>query len=113
MPIIKSAKKRVRVANKATSQNIRTKRILKAAQKDVRLSIASNDKKALNEAQKKNQSALDTAGKKGLMHKHKVARKQRQLAAQAKAAATSKPAAKATTKTTAKKTTTKPKATKK
>jgi ribosomal protein S20 len=96
MPIIKSAKKRVKVAKKATSQNLRTKRVLRAAQKDVRL---AKDNKALTEAQRKTQSALDTAGKKGLMHKHKVARKQRQLAAQVKAASaktttTKKPVAK-------------------
>ena len=85
MPIIKSAKKRVRVANKATAQNLRTKRVLRAAQKDVRVASAGTDIKALNEAKVKNQSAFDVAGKKGLMHKHKVARKQRQLAAQVKA----------------------------
>src|ERR1035438_9562295 len=83
MPIIKSAKKRVRVAKKATSKNLRTKRLLRSAQKDVRL---ATDKKSLTEAQRKTQSALDKAGKKGLMHKHKVARKQRQLSAQVKAA---------------------------
>lgn len=83
MPIIKSAKKRVRVAKKATSENLRTKRILRAAQKEVRL---AKDSKSLVEAKRKTQSALDRAGKKGLMHKHKVARKQRQLSAQVKAA---------------------------
>lgn len=104
MPIIKSAKKRVRVAQKATSKNLRTKRELRAAQKDVRLATSQ---KSLTEAQRKTQSALDKAGKKGLMHKHKVARKQKQLAAQVKAASsktasekkavTKKPAAKKTT----------------
>jgi small subunit ribosomal protein S20 len=97
MPIIKSAKKRVRVASKATSQNIRTKRVLRAAQKDVRISLTADDKKALTTAQRKNQSALDVAGKKGLMHKHKVARKQRQLAAQVKAANLTKSVVKKTT----------------
>lgn len=86
MPIIKSAKKRVRVTKKATSQNLRTKRLLRAAQKDVRLASIGTNKKALSEAQRKNQAALDKAGKKGLMHKHKVARKQSQLAAKVKAA---------------------------
>ncbi len=96
MPIIKSAKKRVRVAKKATSQNLRTKRLLRAAQKDVRLATST---KALTDAKRSAQSALDKAGKKGLMHKHKVARKQRQLAAAVKAssakqAPAKKPAAK-------------------
>jgi small subunit ribosomal protein S20 len=94
MPIIKSAKKRVRVTKKATSNNLRTKRQLRAAQKEVRL---AKDQKSLSEAQKKNQSALDKAGKKGIMHKHKVARKQRQLAAKVKASSLSKPTAKKTT----------------
>ena len=97
MPIIKSAKKRVRVAKKATSKNLRTKRLLRAAQKDIRL---ATDKKSLTEAQRKTQSALDKAGKKGLMHKHKVARKQRQLSAQVKAAS---PKATTEKKATAKK----------
>ncbi len=86
MPIIKSAKKRVRVAKKATAENLRTKRVLRAAQKDVRIASTGTNKKTLIEAHRKNQSALDVAGKKGLMHKHKVARKQRQLSAQVKAA---------------------------
>ena len=100
MPIIKSAKKRVRVAKKATSQNLRTKRILKAAQKELRLATS---KKSLVEAQKKTQSALDKAGKKGLMHKHKVARKQRQLAAQVKATSLKDSTVKTTKKPAAKK----------
>lgn len=103
MPIIKSAKKRVRVTKKATSQNLRTKRLLRAAQKDVRLAASGTNKKALEEAKKKNQSALDIAGKKGLMHKHKVARKQSQLAAKVKAASVKESSTKKTTTTTKKK----------
>lgn len=95
MPIIKSAKKRVRVARKATIRNVKTKRSLKVALKAF---VASGNKS--DEALRKAQSALDVAGKKGVMHKNKVARKKRQLAAQAKAAGL-KP------KTAAKKTTTK------
>lgn len=105
MPIIKSAKKRVRVAKKATSQNLRVKRLLSAAQKEVRLAVSKTDKKSLSEAQRRNQSALDKAGKRGLMHKHKVARKQRQLAAKVKSAG-SKPTA-STKKPTKKKAVTK------
>ena len=97
MPIIKSAKKRVKVAKKATSQNLRTKRNLKTALKSVRLASSS---KALTDAQRSAQSALDKAAKKGIMHKHKVARKQRQLSARAKAAGAkvSSPAKKAPAK---------------
>ncbi len=79
MPIIKSAKKRVRVAKKAAVRNSKTKRTLKSALKAFSTSQKSEDVR-------KAQSALDTAVKKGVMHKNKAARKQRQLAAQAKAA---------------------------
>ena len=108
MPIIKSAKKRVRVAHKATVRNVKTKRTLRSAIKAFSAALGSNK---ASDAQRKAQSALDTAAKKGVMHKNKVARKQRQLAAKAKAAG-AKPAAKktaakkpATKKTPAKKTT--------
>ncbi|HTE22376.1 MAG TPA: 30S ribosomal protein S20 [Candidatus Limnocylindria bacterium] len=100
MPIIKSAKKRVRTANKATVRNVKTKRTLKAALKSFHTSLTSGGKKSAD-AKSKAQSALDKAGKKNVMHKNKVARKQKQLAAKAKAAAGAKKTAapkKATTK---------------
>jgi small subunit ribosomal protein S20 len=104
MPIIKSAKKRVRVARKATIRNVKTKRALKTALKSVQAAIDAGKKTVdLNEAQ----SALDKAAKKKVMHKNKVARKQRQLAAAAKAAGIKVSAAKkSATKTATKKTTT-------
>ncbi len=86
MPIIKSAKKRVRVAKKATVRNSKTKRSLKTAIKSFHASLTSGGKKSAD-AKSKAQSALDKAGKKNVMHKNKVARKQKQLAAKAKAAA--------------------------
>ncbi|MCW1907999.1 MAG: 30S ribosomal protein S20 [Candidatus Saccharibacteria bacterium] len=96
MPIIKSAKKRVRVAAKATKRNVRTKRSLKSALKAFGRTKSGSDAR-------KAQSALDTAAKKNLMHKNKAARKQRQLARAAKAAgvkptAAAKKAAKAPAK---------------
>lgn len=79
MPIIKSAKKRVRVATKATVRNSKTKRLLKNALKVfARKPAGANQSKA--------QSAVDTAVKKGLVHKNKAARMKKQMAAQAKAA---------------------------
>jgi small subunit ribosomal protein S20 len=95
MPIIKSAKKRVKVAKRATSENLRVKRSLRNALKDVRTASTGSNKKALTDAQRKAQSALDKAAKKGVMHKHKVARKQRQLSASVKATSSTmkKPAA--------------------
>lgn len=116
MPIIKSAKKRVRVANKATARNRKTKRSVKNAIKTLQASI-SNDKKHAPELLVKAQSEIDVAIKKGVLHKNKGARKKAQLAKFAKevnikpasgkpkkVATTKKPLAKkATTKTTSKK----------
>ena len=79
MPIIKSAKKRVRTAQKAAIRNSKTKRSLREALKA--LSTAPSAK-AHNSAQ----SALDTAVKKGIIHKNKAARLKKQAAAKAKAA---------------------------
>ena len=97
MPIIKSAKKRVRVSRKATVRNVKTKRTLKTALKSFHANLTGTGH---SEAQ----SALDKAGKKGVMHKNKVARKKRQLAKTAKAAGVKSAPAK---KSAAKKTTAK------
>lgn len=108
MPIIKSAKKRVKVARKATTRNVKTKRGLKSALKSFHASLTSGKK--TKEAHAKAQSALDKAGKKNVMHKNKVARKKKQLAAAAKKSAgvtkKASPSA-AAKKTPAKKTTAK------
>jgi len=105
MPIIKSAKKRVRVARKATVRNVKTKRVLRQALKSFQEAVTGG-KKSASEALKAAQSALDKSGKKNVMHKNKVARKQRQLAAAAKAAGV-KPTASAKKTATPKKTTAK------
>jgi ribosomal protein S20 len=98
MPIIKSAKKRVKVARKATVRNAKTKRSLKTALKEF---IAKPAAKTQSVAQ----SNLDKAVKKGVISKQKAARKKKQLSAAAKAAgvkhtgtkkAAAKPAAKKT-----------------
>ena len=85
MPIIKSAKKRVRQAKKAAVRNSKTRRALRDALKSLQASIDNKDSKKLSDAQKKVQSAIDTAVKKGLIHKNKAARQKKQLAARAKA----------------------------
>lgn len=87
MPIIKSAKKRVRTSNKAATQNRKTKRTLKSAVKAFQASL-SGDKKKASSLQSKAQSAIDKALKKNVIHKNKAARKKRQLAKAAKAANT-------------------------
>jgi histone H1/5 len=87
MPIIKSAKKRVRVSQKAAVRNSKAKRSLKAALKDFHKTVTGGNKKATVAAHGKSQSELDKAAKKGLLHKNKVARQKRKLAATAKKAA--------------------------
>jgi len=84
MPIIKSAKKRVRVAAKATARNTKTKRTFRGAIKAFQTSLTSS--KDASEALGKAQSSLDKAAKKGVIHKNKAARKKSQLAKAAKAA---------------------------
>jgi small subunit ribosomal protein S20 len=105
MPIIKSAKKRVRVAKKGAVRNSKTKRSLKSALKALTSAFGGKDARKL---ESKAASELDKAAKKGVMHKNKVARKKSQLARAGKAAAnsTAKPKA-AAKKPAAKKTTTK------
>jgi len=79
MPIIKSAKKRVRTSQKAAVRNSKTKRSLRSA---LKLFGASPSSKAQSNAQ----SALDKAVKKGVVHKNKAARLKKRAAAKAKAA---------------------------
>lgn len=108
MPIIKSAKKRVRTATKAATRNSKTKRSLKTA-------IKAFQAKLTGDNMSKAQSELDKAVKKGVISKNKAARKKKQLANAAKTAGvkstkkaeTKKPAAKkpAVKKAPAKKTT--------
>lgn len=79
MPIIKSAKKRVRTAKKAAVRNSKTKRSLRDA-----LKIFSSSPSAASHSSA--QSKLDKAAKKGVIHKNKAARLKKQAAAKAKAA---------------------------
>ena len=111
MPIIKSAKKRVKTANKAATRNSKTKRTLKTALKSFHAAVTGKSKDA-GSKHSKAQSAIDKTAKKGLLHKNKAARLKKQASAKAKAAgvkptarvrATAKKAA-APKKTTAKKT---------
>jgi len=96
MPVIRSAKKRVRTATKAAARNSKTKRGLKGALKAFHRAITG--KKDTKDLQSKAQSALDKAAKKGVMHKNKVARKKSQVAKAAKAAAGVSPAKKTAAK---------------
>jgi small subunit ribosomal protein S20 len=107
MPIIKSAKKRVRVTAKQSTQNAKTKRSLRESIKA--FNVALLQKKDTTKAQSEAYSAIDTAVKKGVITKNKAARKKSQLNAKAKAAGTTKAgSAKKATKAAPKKTATKP-----
>lgn len=86
MPIIKSAKKRVRTAASASARNAKTKRSMREAIKAFTKAIASGNAKTIAETEKTAISAIDQAAKKAVIHKNKAARKKAQLAAQAKTA---------------------------
>ena len=93
MPIISSAKKRVRTSAKAAVRNSKTKRGLKAALKALGNALTGGAKDA-RKLESKAHSELDKAAKKGVMHKNKVARKKAQLARAGKVAGSAKPVAK-------------------
>jgi len=78
MPIIKSAKKRVKVAHKASVRNSKTKRSLRTALKAFSSSPNSKSHASVN-------SQIDKAAKKGVIHKNKAARLKKRAAAKAKA----------------------------
>ena len=101
MPIIKSAKKRVKTANKAAVRNSKTKRTLKTALKSFHAAVTGKSKDA-GDKHNKAQSAIDKTAKKGLVHKNKAARLKSQASAKAKAAGV-KPTAKVKHATPAKK----------
>src|SRR3982751_5772050 len=79
MPIIKSAKKRVRTAKKAAVRNSKTRRGLKDA-------IKAFNKNPNSKGHSSAQSALDKAAKHGVIHKNKAARLKKRASAKAKAA---------------------------
>ena len=85
MPIIKSAKKRVKVARKATARNAITKRTLRDALKAFSKAMSGGKPAEIAKAEKAVMSAIDVAAKKAIIHKNKASRKKSRLAAQAKA----------------------------
>lgn len=78
MPIIKSAKKRMKQAQKRQQYNVAVKSSVKKQTKVVRAEIASGDVKS-NEALVLAIAQLDTAVKKGVLHKRTAARKKSRL----------------------------------
>ncbi|MBA3757950.1 30S ribosomal protein S20 [Candidatus Saccharibacteria bacterium] len=86
MPVIKSAKKRVKVATKANVRNAKTKRIMREAVKSFSQALGAGKAADIEKAQRAAVSAIDIAAKKSVIHKNKAARKKAQLATAAKSA---------------------------
>jgi small subunit ribosomal protein S20 len=84
MPIIKSARKRVKVAAKASTRNAKTKRAMREAIKAYSKALEAGNAKNIAETQRQAFSAIDTATKKDIIHKNKAARAKASLAARAK-----------------------------
>lgn len=79
MPNIKSAKKRVLTIEKKTLKNRAVKSNLKTRLKNFDAAVKSNDANA-KELLRDTVSAVDTAAKKGVIHKNKANRKKSRLA---------------------------------
>lgn len=86
MPIIKSAKKRVKTAAKANLRNTRTRRDMREAIKAFNKALEAGKSTEVFKLQGAAVSAIDTAAKKNVIHKNKAARQKARLASQAKAA---------------------------
>lgn len=115
MPIIQSAKKRVRRAHTQAIANAKTKRSMRDKIKAFYADIAA--KKDTTKSQSAAYSAIDAAVKKNVISKQRAARKKSQINTASKEAGTTKAGSKktatSTKKTTAKKTPAKKPATKK
>ena len=79
MPNIKSAKKRVIIAEKNQKKNAAAKSAIRTSVKKARIAVASKDESAAV-AVKSAIISVDKAASKGLMHKNTAARKKSQLA---------------------------------
>ena len=80
MANIKSAKKRILVAEIRTARNKSIKSEVKTSIKKVEAAVAANDKAAAVEALKNATAVIESAGSKGVYHKNTCARKVSRLA---------------------------------
>ncbi len=87
MPNIKSAKKRVVLAEKARQRNVAARSAMRTYVKNVIKVVATGDKEAAKVAFVKAESVLDRTAGKGLIHKNKAARTKSKLSALVKAMA--------------------------
>lgn len=86
MPIIKSAKKRVKTAAKASARNTRTRHDMREAIKAFNKALEGGKSAEISKLQNAAISAIDTAAKKHVIHRNKAARFKSRLAKQAKSA---------------------------
>jgi len=86
MPIIKSAKKRVKLAAKANARNSRTRKSLREALKAFNKAVENGKPAEISKTQNAAFSLIDTAAKKAVIHKNKAARQKARLSAAAKKA---------------------------
>lgn len=80
MANIKSAKKRIRVAERKHLRNKAVKSSTKTAIKKVLVAVAASDKAAITAAHVGAISAIDKAASKGVYHKNTAARRKSKLA---------------------------------
>ena len=80
MPNINSAKKRVLVTEKKTSQNKAIKSALKTQIKKFLAAVNAGDKEAADKLYPETVSAIDSAASKGILHKNNAANKKAKLA---------------------------------
>lgn len=90
MPVIKSSKKRVKQTLVKTRRNARLKKDIRLATQALDNQLAKGKSTEIANAQSKLSSLLDTAGKKKVFHKNKVARRKAQVAKKVKASTTKK-----------------------
>ena len=86
MPNIKSAKKRVIIAEKNQKKNAAAKSAIRTSVKKARIAVANKDEGA-QDVVKAAMISVDKAASKGLMHKNTAARKKSKLAKAMNAAA--------------------------
>jgi small subunit ribosomal protein S20 len=86
VPIIKSAKKRVKVTAKAGARNARTKRDLRNALKAFAKAVDGKKADQIAKTALVAVKAIDIAAKKAVIHKNKAARYKSRIAREAKAA---------------------------
>lgn len=79
MPIIKSAKKRVKITEKRTLRNRMNRSALRTAIKRFEKAIESKDVNLAKVELVKAESTIDKSTKKGIIHKNNAARKKSRL----------------------------------